>query len=141
MNPDLRSQSESLLDAVEMPPIELRGHTYDEQRELVPELIETMNACGCWLLDQRTLSSTSTELKIELQLRSVFEFYSALLAAGIDLTRDSHILMRSLCTVRDHNPHRAQRRRILNARIELVFLAQNDDGAAADLARTAMGLA
>jgi hypothetical protein len=129
------------LRAVEVPPIELRGLTYDDHKDLVPDLIETMSASGCWLLDRRAISSTHTELHFELQLRSVFELYSGLLASGIDLTRDSHTRMKSLCTVRDHNPHRARRRRILTVRLELIFLAQDDDGAPADLARTAMGIA
>jgi len=47
--------------------------------------------------------------------------------------------MKSLCTVRDHNPHRAKRRRILTVRLELIFMDELD--ATPDLARTAMGLA
>ena len=140
MNPE-PIQSGLLLPSVEMPLIDLRGHTYEDHQELLPGLIETMNTCGCWLLEQRTLSTTATELNFELQLRSVFELYSTLLASGIDLSRDSHLRMKSLCTVRDHNPHRAKRRRILTVRLELIFLVADDDDAASDLARTAMGLA
>ncbi|MGA7157583.1 MAG: hypothetical protein WBY53_12080 [Acidobacteriaceae bacterium] len=141
MKPQPSIQPEPLFQVVEMPLLELRGHTYDDHDEVIPNLIETMNHCGCWLLEQRLLSPTHTELNFELQLRSVFELYSALLATGIQLSRDSHTRMKSLCTVRDHNPHRAKRRRILTVRLELIFLALDDDDAAADLARTAMGLA
>lgn len=141
MNPESSSQSDPLLCTVELPRIELRGSTYDDRNDLLPELLETMNTCGCWLLHQRVLSPTTTELNYELQLRSVFECYSALLASGIELSRDSHTRMKSLCTVRDHNPHQAKRRRILTIRLEIVFSEGEDDDAAPNLARTAMGLA
>lgn len=141
MIPPRSVQPEPLYQSIEMPILQLRGHTYDNRDETLADLLETMNQCGCWLLEQRLLSPTSTELHFELQLRSVFELYSALLASGIQLSRDSHTRMKSLCTVRDHNPHRARRRRILTVRLELLFLALDDDDAACDLARTAMGLA
>jgi hypothetical protein len=47
--------------------------------------------------------------------------------------------MKSLCTVRDHNPHRSKRRRILTVRLELIFMEDIDS--APGLAKTAMGLA
>jgi hypothetical protein len=108
--------------AAEMPTVELRGHTFEDHREIVPTLLDSMAACGCWLLEQRALSSTTTELSFEIQLRSVFELYSGLLSSGVDLSRDSHTLMKSLCTVRDHNPHHARRRRIINVHLELLFM-------------------
>ncbi len=141
MNPGSSNQFDPLLCSFELPRIELRGSTYNDRNELLPELLETMSTCGCWLLQQRILSPTTTELNYELQLRSVFECYSALLASGIELSRDSHTRMKSLCTVRDHNPHHAKRRRILTIRLEIVFSEAEDDDAAPDLARTAMGLA
>lgn len=125
--------------ASEMPTIELRGHTYEDHREMVPTLLDTMAACGCWLLEQRVISPTATELSFEMLLRSVFELYSGLLSSGVDLSRDSHIRMKSLCTVRDHNPHNAKRRRIITIHLELIFLEETDS--VTDLAKTAMGLA
>ncbi len=98
-----------------------------------------MAGCGCWLLEQRAVSPNATELSFELLLRSVFELYSGLLSSGVELSRDSHTRMKSLCTVRDHNPHHARRRRVLNVRLELIFLEDNDT--ASTLAGTAMGIA
>jgi hypothetical protein len=123
----------------EMPAVELRGHTFEDHRGFVPRLVETMAANGCWLIDQRTLSPSSTQLHFELQLRSVFELYGNLIASGITLTRDSHTRMKSLCTVRDHNPHLARRRRILTIRLELSYVEESDN--ILNLARTATGLA
>ncbi len=139
MNPKPSDKPEASPPAAEIPLIELRGRTYENHREVVPALVETMAGCGCWLLEQRTLSSTATELNFELQLRSVFELYSGLLSSGVELSRDSHTRMKSLCTVRDHNPHHAKRRRILTVRLELIFMEETDS--TPNLARTAMGLA
>ncbi len=108
----------------ETPMIELRGHSYADHRQVVPTLLDAIAACGCWLLEQRAMSPTMTELRLEVQLRSVFELYSSLISAGVELTRDSHNCMSGLCTVRDHNPRHAKRRRILTVRLELSFLEQ-----------------
>jgi hypothetical protein len=121
------------------PVVELRGHSYDDHRQIVPALLDSVASCGCWVLEQRALSPTSTELRFEVQLRSVFELYSGLIATGLELTPDSHIRMTGLCTVRDHNPHQAKRRRVITMRLELSFLEQI--GSSLDLGRGPMGLA
>jgi hypothetical protein len=139
MNPEPGDKSIPDVLAAEIPLIELRGRTYDDHREIVPVLLDTMAGCGCWLLEQRVVSPKATELSFELHLRSVFELYSGLLSSGVELSRDSHTCMKSLCTVRDHNPHQSKRRRILTIRLELIFMA--DAEAASILARTTMGIA
>ena len=45
--------------ASEIPTIELRGHTYEGHSEIVPTLLDTMAACGCWLLEQRAPSAAT----------------------------------------------------------------------------------
>ena len=125
--------------AGEIPVIELRGRSFEDHQQLVPVLLGTLANSGCWLLERRELPPNATELKFELQLRSVFELYSGLLSCGVDLSRDSHTRIKSLCTVRDHNPHRAKRRRILTVRLELIFMDELDT--TPNLARTPMGLA
>ena len=138
---DPKSLNKAIPDplAAEMPIVALRGQTFEAHREIIPTLLDSMAACGCWLLEQRALSPTATQLSFEIQLRSVFELYSGLLASGVDLSRDSHTCMKSLCTVRDHNPHHARRRRIITVRLELLFLDENDSSS--PLARTTRGIA
>jgi hypothetical protein len=109
----------------DLPQVDLRGHSYDEHRIVLPYLLDTMASCGCWVLDQKALSPSHTELSFEVQIRSVFELYSGLIAAGIELSRDSHIRMTGLCTLRGHNPHNAKRRRIVTIRLELSFLEES----------------
>jgi hypothetical protein len=111
------------------PPVELRGHSYDDHRRIIPALRETMSNCGAWVLEQRAVSPTQTELRFEIQLRSVFELYSGILAAGVELNRDSHVRMTGLCTVRDHNPRQAKRRRVITIRLELTFLEEDTPNA------------
>lgn len=106
--------------------VHLRGHSFDDHRKLVPALLNSMATCGCWVTEQRPLSATQTELSFEVQLRSVYELYSGILSAGLELTRDSHMRMSSLCNVRDHNPRQAKRRRIITVRLEISFLEQHE---------------
>jgi hypothetical protein len=114
------------LIASRTPTIELRGHSYEDHRKIVPVLLEAVTACGCWVVEQRAMSPTMTELYLEVQLRSVFELYSGMVASGVELTRDSHTCMTGLCTVRDHNPRLAKRRRVITVRLALNFLEQGD---------------
>ncbi len=119
--------------------IDLRGRCVDDQKQVVPALLDAMASCGCWLLERREVPPNATRFRFELQLRSVFDLYSGMLSCGVDLSRDSHTCMKSLCTIRDHNPHRARRRRILTVQLELIFVDELD--ATPDLARTSMGRA
>ena len=138
MNTEPLGISETTLPA-EIPLILLRGRSFEDHQEFVPILLETMASCGCWLLKRRELEPNATELNFEVLLRSVFELYGGILSCGVELSRDSHTRMKSLCTVRDHNPHHATRRRVLTIRLELIFMDELD--ATPDLARTAMGRA
>ena len=138
MNPEPLDTSPSALLA-ETPVIYLRGRSFEDHQEFLPALLETMASCGCWLLNRREIPPNATELSFELLLRSVFELYSGLLSCGVELSRDSHTRMKSLCTVRDHNPHRARRRRVLTIRLELIFVEEPD--CPSDLAQIATGLA
>lgn len=106
----------------DLPTVDLHGHSYDDHRNIVPALLDALAACGCWVLDQKALSPTQTELYFEVQLRCAFELYSGLLSAGVELTRDSHTRMNGLCTLRGHNPTHARRRRVVTIRLSLTFL-------------------
>ncbi len=102
--------------------LDLRCHSYEDHRSLMPALLDNLAGLGCWVLEQKALSPTLTELTFEVQLRTAFELYSVILAAGLELTRDSHIRMSGLCTLRGHNPRHAKRRRVVTVRLELSFL-------------------
>ncbi len=103
-----------------MQPIELQAFTYEERHGLVPALTSTVSLCGAWILDRKPLSATALEIRLEIQLRFVLEFYAALVAAGVELTRDSHQQLSDLCTCRKHLT--ADLAQILTIRMELAFL-------------------
>jgi hypothetical protein len=126
MMPALPISAFPLDNAEDGPPIDLRGFSYDEQRRILPALLEAMAACGCWVEEQRAVSSTRTEVRFEVHLRSAFELYSELIAAGVELTRESHAQMTGLCTLRGHNPRHAKRRRVISVRLEVSFLEEDN---------------
>jgi hypothetical protein len=105
--------------------VDLRGFSYDDRRRILTAVLEAMTACGGWVLEQKALSPTQTALRFEIQMRSSVELYSELIAAGVELTRESHMKMTELCTLRGHNPHKARKRRILTVRLELSFLEED----------------
>jgi hypothetical protein len=105
-------------------PVDLRCHSYEEHRAVLPVLLDILGSLGCWVLEQKVLSPTQTEVSFEVQLRTAFELYGGLLAAGLELTRDSHLRLTGLCTLRGHNPRHARRRRVVTIRLELNFLEE-----------------
>lgn len=105
--------------------VELHGFSYDDRRRILAAVLEAMTACGGWVLEQKAISPTQTALRFEIQMRSSVELYSELIAAGVELTRESHMKMTELCTLRVHNPHKAKKRRILTVRLELSFLEED----------------
>jgi hypothetical protein len=84
-----------------------------------------MNNCGCWLLDQRALSAAQMEMVFEVQLRSALDLYGALIAAGVELTRDSHAALTGLCTLRRHNFRAPHHGNIVTVRLEVRFMEEN----------------
>ena len=89
-----------------------------------------MHHCGCWVLARGTLPSSQIELVFEVHLRSAFDLYGALIAAGVELTRDSHAALTGLCTLRRHHPapHLAalDSYRIVTVRLEVSFVDEDD---------------
>jgi hypothetical protein len=115
--------------AIEAPALDLRAFTFDERRDILPVVTEVLSAAGCWLRERRFLSFSQVEFLFELQLRQALDLYSALIAAGLELTPDTHAELTGLCTLRRHN-HRlpltqeARPGRILSARLEVSFLEE-----------------
>jgi hypothetical protein len=120
--PTIEPQPEAAV-LLEAPSLDLHAFTYEERRDILPAVTEVLAAAGCWLRERRAVSFSQVEFLFELQLRNALELYSALIAAGLDLTPDTHAGLTGLCTLRRHN-HRLRERpsRILTARLEVSFL-------------------
>jgi len=104
----------------------LQSFTYQDRRIILPALADAMNHSGCWVLERKALSLTQMGFRFEIQLRSVLELYSALIAAGLELTRGSHLDLTALCTLRKHNPTPADLGRVVDFRLEVSFLEELD---------------
>ncbi len=122
----------------ESPALELDCFSFDERRVLLPAISEAMTLCGCWLLDRRALSLTQIEFRFEFQLCSAVELYAALVAAGLQLTRASHLHLTSLCMVRKHGSPRPGLAGLVNVRLAVSFL---DDATLPPMRRTGMAFA
>ena len=69
----------------------------DNPERLVRYLSGAVLACGGWILTRSTQGSHSAELDFEFARASCVEIYSVLVAAGLELSRDSHLQLADLC--------------------------------------------
>jgi len=120
-----------------MQSVHLQGFSYDERNIVLHAIKRALESCGCWLLEQSAIQSEQIDLQFEAQLRDVYELYSELIAAGVEMTKENHARMTGLCTLRNHNPRNAIRRRIVTIRLEVSFL----DAYASDMGLHGIGLA
>jgi hypothetical protein len=117
---------------------ELQGYSYDDRQGLLPTLTSAFTQCGGWVLERKTISATTMEFRIEIQLESIVELYSSLMATGLELTRGTHATLTALCTSRKHVAVPWQPSRVLSFRLELSFL---EDVTLHSLLMTGSGLA
>jgi hypothetical protein len=118
--------------------LDLRGFSYDERRAILPAVTAAVSSGGCWLKERRAVSFSQVEFRFEMQVRAAIDLYSALIAAGLELTQDTHAELTGLCTLRRHN-HRLHdpTSRLLSVRLEVSFLEET----AFELAPSSIGLA
>ena len=102
--------------------IDIQSFSYDQRADVLPTLIGAFANCGGWVLDRKTLSPTTLQFRIEIQLCSVLDLYAAIVAAGIELTRTAHLSLADLCTCRHHLDSLVQPSQVVALRIEISFL-------------------
>jgi hypothetical protein len=105
-----------------MQSLDIQGFSYEERHGLLPTLTSALADCGGWVLDRKTLSPTTMEFRIEIQLRAVIDLYSSILASGLELTRGGHLGLTHLCTCRKNLLTPADLGQIVAIRIEISFL-------------------
>lgn len=69
----------------------------DEPERLVRYLTGALLACGGWVLTRTTQGHEAAELDFEFARAACMDIYSVLVAAGLELSRDSHVQMAELC--------------------------------------------
>lgn len=77
--------------------LRLTALSADEPQRLVRFLTGALLACGGWILTRTTQGNEAAELNFEFSRASCVEIYAVLIAAGLELSRDSHLQMADLC--------------------------------------------
>jgi hypothetical protein len=105
-----------------MQSLDIQGFSYEERHGFLPTLTSAFADCGGWILDRKTLSPSTMEFRIEIQLRAVIELYSSIIASGLELTRSGHLGLTHLCTCRKNLSTPTDLSQIVTIRIEISFL-------------------
>ena len=117
---------------------DLRGYSYEDRQGILPTLTTAFTNCGGWVLERKTISPSSIEFRIEIQLQEIVELYSSLVGTGLELTRGTHDTLTALCTSRQYIASCAPPGRLLSLRLQLNFL---EDVTLHSLLMTGPGLA
>ena len=107
-----------------MPSLDLQSFCYDDRASVLPPLLTALAECGGWVVDRRTMSASTVELRLEVQLRSIVDLYGSIIAAGLELTRSSHLSLTDMCTCRKNARTVADLGQILTLRLEVSFLEE-----------------
>ena len=65
-----------------MQSLDIQGFSYEERHGLLPTLTSAFADCGGWILDRKTLSPSTMEFRVEIQLRAVIDLYASVIASG-----------------------------------------------------------
>ena len=107
-----------------MESLEIQSFSYDDRAGLLPVLLTALADGGGWVIDRRTVSANMVRLSVEAQLRSIVELYGAIVAAGLELTRSSHLALTDLCTCRRNAAAAVDLGQIVSLRLEISFLEE-----------------
>jgi hypothetical protein len=105
-----------------MQSLEIQGFSYEERHGLLPTLTSAFADCGGWILDRKTLSPSTMEFRVEIQLRAAIDLYSSIIASGLELTRSGHLGLTHLCTCHKNLSAPADLGQLVTIRIEISFL-------------------
>src|ERR1700692_1281408 len=100
----------------------IQGFSYEEPHGLLPTLTSAFADCGGWILDRKTLSPSTMEFRVEIQLRAVIALSASVIASALELTRSGHLGLTHLCTCRKNLSTPTDLGQIVTIRIEVSFL-------------------
>ncbi len=119
-------------DEQQQPDLDLKSFTYEERPILLPALTLSIVNAGGWVLKRSSTSVASIDIFLEIQAGSLPDVYAAMLASGLELTRDSHRAMAERCNCILHlRPQKCSP--FLALRLEIHFLV--DSSTPLDLSR------
>src|SRR6266702_51720 len=105
-----------------MESLDIQAFTYEQRHGLLSDLTAAFSDCGGWVLERRTLSSSNTEFRVEIQLRAILDLYAAIVGTGVELTRPGHAALTDLCTRLNHRMIAAELGQTVAIRLEINFL-------------------
>lgn len=105
-----------------MQSVDIQSFSYEERQGILSSLTSAFADCGGWIIDRKTISASTVEFRIEVQLRGVLDLYAALVISGLELTRAGHLALAELCTCRKNLPVAADLGQIVAIRLEISFL-------------------
>ena len=117
---------------------DLQGYSYEDRQGLLTTLTTAFTHSGGWVLERKTLSATTVEFRIEIQLQGIVELYAALVESGLELTHAAHDTLTALCNSRKHIAVSLRPGHLLSIRLQLNFL---EDVTLHSLLMTGSGLA
>jgi hypothetical protein len=101
---------------------DVQSYSYASRQGLLPTLTTAFTQCGGWILERNTISASSVEFRIEIQLNGIMELYGSLVASELELTRTSHDILTALCTSRQHVLTCFTANHVVCIRLEVSFL-------------------
>jgi hypothetical protein len=105
-----------------MQSLDIQGFSYEERHGLIPTLTSAFADSGGWILNRKTLTPTTMEFRLEIQLRAVVDLYASIISSGLELTRAGHLGFTHLCTCRKNLRTPADLGQIVAIRLEISFL-------------------
>jgi hypothetical protein len=77
--------------------LKLTALSTDDPQRVVRFLTGVLLACGGWVLTRTTRGEEAAELDFEFARAACVDIYAALIASGLELTRDSHQQLAEFC--------------------------------------------
>ncbi|WP_263381102.1 hypothetical protein [Granulicella paludicola] len=102
--------------------VDLRCVSYGDRSMVLSDLLQAMDACGCWVQSRRATSDSQVEIYFGAMLGAADEVYGGLVSVGIEMPRDSHQALTWLCTLRRHRKDAVIATRTVSIRMEMSFL-------------------
>ncbi len=102
--------------------LDIQGFSYQERYGLLPNLTSALADCGGWILCRKSLSPSTMEFRLEIQLRAIMDLYASIVSSGLELTRAGHLALTDLCTCRKNLAVSADLGQVITVRLEISFL-------------------
>lgn len=104
-------------------PLLLQASTTRPLPAILPGLLRSLQISGSFIRGQRASSSRAVSLSFELPRHTTDEAYTSLLASGLELHRNAHTALASLC-VPDTRPLRRGSSSLIEIQLDIRSLGQ-----------------